>query len=155
MRASVLMLILLSVVACGQSRFPVVEQIEMRRSGRVSKDVILRSGLGSYHISEPFPGGTSGTFRMTAKQFIAFRGMLEPYRAKAEAYTDDDVRRMNNYSCPPNLPSVTDVGGMYIRWIGPHYNVHFLMAFGCDPDRHAARNRRMHAIFDRLPLPKQ
>lgn len=87
---------------------------------------------------------------MTQKQFAAFLASLEPYRAKAKRYTRD-VKS----TCPSEVRRTLDAGAMYIRWIGPQYNVHFLMDFGCDTERNPAMNRQMHRTFEQLPLPRQ
>lgn len=142
------------VVACSKADRPEIDVVELRRSGWVSEDVTINSkGFGTYRISEPYPEGQSGTFKMTQEQFVNFLSGLERYRAEAETYTDESAMRFVEAACPPRAPRTTDAGAMYIRWKGPKYDTHFLMDFGCDADRHADRNSRMHRTFERLPLP--
>ncbi|WP_159864706.1 hypothetical protein [Novosphingobium sp. 9U] len=148
-------LAILIVGACGKADHPAIERIEMRRSGWVAEDVTISSaGSGTYHINEPPLAARSGTFKMTHRQFLRFLATLEPYRAEAETYSDQSAWRFIRGTCPSEVPKTTDMGAMYIRWKGPRYDAHFLMDFGCDARRNAARNTRMHKIFEQLPLPR-
>jgi len=155
MRLLVALIAMLFVVACGKADRPEIEKIEIRQSGWQSQDVTIAStGLGNYHISEPYPEGQSGTFKMTHEQFVSFLSSLEPYRADAEPYTDESALRFIKYSCPPKVPRTTDAGAIYIRWRGPEYDMHFLMNFGCNSKHHAKRNSQLRRTFEQLPLPR-
>jgi hypothetical protein len=155
MRLLVALIAMLSVVACSKADRPEIEKIEIRQSGWQSEDVTITStGLGNYHVSEPYPEGQSGTFKMTHEQFVSFLSGLEPYRAEAEPYTDESALRFIKYPCPPKVPRTTDAGAMYIRWRGPEYDMHFLMDFGCDAKRHAKRNNQLRRTIERLPVPR-
>ncbi|EZP70468.1 hypothetical protein [Novosphingobium resinovorum] len=104
MRLFVASIVILFVVACGKADRPEIEKIEIRQSGWQSEDVTIAStGLGNYHISEPYPEGQSGTFKMTHEQFVSLLSSLEPYRAEAEAYTDESALRFIKNPCPPKV----------------------------------------------------
>lgn len=153
MRASVALWAVLMVAGCRNAQRPEIERVEMRRSGWSSIDVSINSaGSVRYRLSKPYPFGKTGTVYITRDQFAKFVDSLEPYRAKAEPYSDESAERFMKADCPPNLRT-TDQGAMYIRWFGPQYDAHFLMDLGCDVDRHAIRNRQMRRKFERLPLP--
>jgi hypothetical protein len=146
---------MLVLAACGTASTPEIDRIEMRRSGWASEDVtITPAGIGHFTINEPTRSSRvrRGTFRMTHKQFAEFLASLEPYRAKAERYSYESAMRYMRGTCPKGVPQASDMGAIYIRWIGPKVDMHFLMDFGCDPVRNTDRNRRMHQIFERLPL---
>jgi hypothetical protein len=140
---------------CSEDAVPEFKRVELRRSGWLAEDVTINAaGIVEYHISDPVPPGRSGTFALSREEFRSFLERLEPYRAQAESYSEASAMRLVRGRCPENVPFTYDAGAMYIRWIGPSKDEHFLMEFGCDAGRHAKRNKRMQHVFESLPLPR-
>jgi hypothetical protein len=157
MRLLVSMFAMLTLAACGNDGPPQIDRIEMRRSGWASEDVTITSaGTGRYLVFDPnhTSEARSGRLQMTHKQFAEFLESLEPYRAEAERYSYGSAMRYIRGTCPNGVTQASDMGAMYIRWIGPKDDMHFLMDFGCDPVRNTDRNRRMHQAFEQLLLPR-
>ncbi|HEY5722522.1 MAG TPA: hypothetical protein VIT45_09390 [Allosphingosinicella sp.] len=69
-------------------------------------------------------------------------------------FTDESAREFIERTCPEGVPYVTDNGAIYIRWIGPVTDEHYLAELGCDRDRQAERNRRFDEILESLPAPR-
>ena len=140
--------------ACTDTQPPDVERIDIRVSGWSSADISMnRQGEGSYHLSKPRPDGKSGTFSFAPQRFDQIRQRLEPYRRTAVPFTDQSARNFALYECPKGVPFVTDAGGVYVRWIGPKSDQHFLADLGCDADKNATRNKDLLAIVESLPIP--
>jgi hypothetical protein len=146
---------LLSSLALGCSDSPPVpDRIEMRVSGWSAIDIEMsRDGSGRFETSQPRPGGRSGSFSLTPWQWQRLRDRLEPYRKQAVPVTDDSAREFIERRCPEGTPFVTDLGAVYVRWIGPDLDRHYLADLGCDPKRHESRNEELLAIVNSLPVP--
>jgi hypothetical protein len=78
---------------------------------------------------------------------------LAPFRREAAPLTEKSAGEMVDRACPPGTPYVTDAGGIWIHWIGPKSDLHYLADFSCDPRRYAARNRELRDIMRSLPVP--
>jgi len=130
-----------------------VDRIELRLSGWTAVDVeVGRGGEGHYHLSEPLPQGRSGAFRIAPRQFETLVERLRPYRAQAVPMDAKSAAEMVNRRCEAHN-FVTDQGGVWVHWIGPDTNAHYLADLGCDPGRYAARNADLLSILHSLPVP--
>lgn len=149
-----LALLLLSLAGCGDSRAPVIENIEIRVSGWSAVDISLnRNGKGKYHLSEPRPEGKGGSFSISPQQFDQIQRRLESFRQTAVPFSDQSARKFALYECPEGIPFATDAGGVYIHWAGPKSDQHYLADLGWDPETNAARNKELLAIVESLPVP--
>ena len=153
MRSLVVPITALCLVGCGASDAPNVEQIELRYSGPVATDVLINaSGHGQFHTTAPEPTGASGTFKLSQQDFRSFLTQLDPYRARAVAFSEASARKFSRARCPPEVPFQLHAGAMYVRWTGPSTDVHTLIDFGCNAERNARRNQTLREVFYRLPL---
>ena len=99
------------------------------------------------------PGGTSGSFSIQPQQFASIVQRLEPFRKQAVPVTEKSLAEIvRGEACPDGTPFMTDAGGVWVRWIGPSYDKHYLADFGCDPDRKAARNKALLMIVESFPV---
>lgn len=147
-------LVAFCLTGCGVTAAPKIEQIELRYSGPVATDVRINpSGDGHFHISVPEPVGRSGAFKLRQQDFRSFLTKLEPYRARAVAFSEASARKFSRARCPPDVPFRLHAGAMYVRWIGPSTDEHTLIDFGCDAERNAQRNQSLRDVFYSLPLP--
>jgi len=155
MRTAFVSLILVCLAGCsGTKDEPKIDRIEMRMSGRFAIDVSVNSrGEGSYHVSQPFPNGRDGSFSIRPQQFNRLVEQLQPYRYQAVPFTDESARRFATATCPKGVPFTYDVGALWVRWIGPSVDQHYLADFGCDPERNTVRNEQLIGIWKGLPLP--
>ncbi|HET9638227.1 MAG TPA: hypothetical protein VFP12_03385 [Allosphingosinicella sp.] len=148
------LLALPSTSGCDGSRPPEIDRIEIKVTGWSAVEIALdRGGKGSFRLSEPFPRGNSGALSVTPDRFQTLRRRLEPYRRQSVPVTEESARRFIEAKCPEGVPSVTDAGGIYIRWIDETSDRHFAADFGCDPERQASRNEQLLGIVNSLPLP--
>ncbi|HYW15057.1 MAG TPA: hypothetical protein VE891_02745 [Allosphingosinicella sp.] len=154
MRAAVAALLLCLTAGCGDPRPPPVDRIEIRVSGWSAVDIAVdRGGKGSFRLSEPSPSGRAGSFSVTPLRFQRLRERLERYRNQAVPMTDESARKFIEKECPQDVPFVTDAGGVYIRWIGPDLDQHFMADLGCDRERQESRNKELLDIVKSLPVP--
>jgi hypothetical protein len=154
MRIALASLAFLLASGCGDPRPAEVDRIEIRRSGWSAVDIALdRAGSGRFRLGEPPPGGKSGYFSVTPEQFARLRERLEPFRRQSVPLSEESIRRFIDEGCPEGVPFVTDAGAVYIRWIGPGSDRHFLADLGCDHERNARRNRELLDAVRRLPVP--
>lgn len=147
-------LLLALLIGCQPSRRMLpVDRVELRLSGWTALDVeVSRSGDGRYHLSEPYPQGRSGAFRVGQRDFDLLLERLAAYRREAVPTTRKSAREFIESGCPSGN-FVTDQGAVYVRWIGPKTDEHYLADLGCDQGKHAARNEDLSKIIDSLPVP--
>lgn len=151
---------LLSLVfASGCSRpepAPTIDRVEMRLSGWTALDVSVNAkGEGEYHLARPFPEGTRGLLSIPPQQFAKVVQRLEPFRRDAVPMTEKSLAQyVEGKACPRGAPLTTDAGAVWVHWMGPSYNGHYLVDLGCDAGRHAARNKKLLAIVGSFPVPQ-
>ena len=128
----------------------------MRRSGWTALDIsVNKRGDGQYRLSWPLPNGTSGSFSIKPEQVASIVQRLEPYRKEAVPVTEKSMAEfVEGKPCPPDKPFTTDAGGVWVHWIGPGYNEHYLADLGCDAERNAARNKALLTILESFPVPQ-
>ena len=153
MRFQVASLAFLLTLSCKATEpLPRVDRIEMRQSGWSAVDVEIDSrGVGRYELSD-FPKKRAGSFSLTAQQNAALLKRLEPFQRKAEPLTDEGIKRELEARCPEGVPSVTDAGGFWVHWVGPNYDRHYSVDFGCDYERNRVRNDELRDILQSLPI---
>ncbi len=132
-----------------------VQRIEIRQSGWESLDVaISRTGQASFEKSEPGPQPRAGAFRISSQDFDKLEARLAEFRRQAVPRTDASIQEMLRRQCPDGVPYTTDRGAVYLRWVGPDFDQHYLADLGCDSERNADRNAKLLAIVSGFPLPK-
>ena len=145
------------VLGCSGSKpTPTIERVEIRRSGWTALDVsVNKRGEGQYHLGRPLPGGTSGSFSIQPQEFASILQRLESFRNLAVPVTEESLAEfVQGKPCPQGTPFVTDAGGVWVRWLGPSYDEHYLADFGCDPERNAARNKALLTMVESFPVPQ-
>jgi hypothetical protein len=153
-RVGAAILLLCLAAGCDPSQPQPIDRIEIRLSGWSAVDIgVDRGGKGSFRLTEPFPKGRAGAFTITPEQFHRLRARLEVYRKQSVPTTDESARGFIEQSCPRGVPFVTDAGAVYIRWVGPKTDRHFLADLGCDHRRLKSRNDELLGIFRSLPIP--
>ncbi|QLC21240.1 hypothetical protein HFP51_02980 [Parasphingopyxis sp. CP4] len=143
------------LLACAEPDRGDIERIEIRESGWSSTDIeIDRSGAGQYHRSEPFPDGSGGSFSISHEEFSQLVRRLDRYRRQAVPVTDESIEAFIHGSCSPADTEnfVYDAGALWIRWVGPGFDEHYLADFECDPDRYGERNADLGDILQSLPI---
>lgn len=155
MRAPSVLMLLLSLAGCtAPDKEEKVERIEMRLSGWSSVDVeIDDQGNGKYKLSEPFPNGRGGKFKIDQSKFQAIVARLEPYRQRSVPFSEASAWEFMNRTCPTGTPHVTDAGAFYLLWKTENSQQHFLADFECDYERYAKRNRELLGVLEALPVP--
>lgn len=156
MRIVLFSLVLALVAACASPQPAEVERIEIRLSGWTAMDIQLnREGMGSFQLSR-LPDGNNGSFSITRQQFERFVERLEPFREEAVPLTEESgMAYALGGDCPEGAPWVTDAGAVWIHWVGPDSDEHYLAEFGCDRERNAARNQQLRDIIFSLPVPSE
>lgn len=131
-----------------------VERIELRRSGWTSLDIeVNRQGESRYDDFDPDLGRRRGSFSLNAQQFDNLLARLAVYRRESVPMSDESMRALRQQTCPVGAAFVTDMGGIWVHWIGPGTDEHYFAELGCDPDRNARRNADLHSILQGLPVP--
>ena len=155
MKGTLFALALLLASGCGRpSAVAQVERVELRLSGYFATDISVNSrGEGRFHLSYPYPKGRSGSFSISPQQFSQLVDSLTPFQRQAVPFSDKSAQEFAESSCPEGLPFTTDAGALWVHWIGPKLDGHYLADFGCDAERHAARNRQLLSIVESLPVP--
>ncbi|HEU0100296.1 MAG TPA: hypothetical protein VFQ67_16175 [Allosphingosinicella sp.] len=147
--------LLLALAGCGDRSPPTLDRIEIRVSGWSAIDIDVKSdGSGSFKLSHPFPEGRSGAFPGSPPRFQRLRERLDPYWRQGVPTTKETAQEFIERTCPRDLPFATDSGAVYIRWVGPGVDRHFLADLGCDYERNASRNEDLLAVVHSLPVPK-
>jgi hypothetical protein len=154
MRASFVSFLFVLTIGCsGSEPSPKVDRIEIRKSGWSAVDVSVGSqGQGQYLISE-YPTKRSGSFSISPQQFARLVERLQPFRREAVPFNEETMRRFVVAGCPKGVPFVTDQGAVWVHWIGPSSNKHYLADLGCDAERNAVRNKELIAIVKSFPVP--
>ena len=133
---------------------PTIDRIELRVSGWSAVDVEVNSrGEGKYHLSHPLPNGRGGSFSVQPQQFTALIERLQPFQRQAVPVTDKSTREFIDRTCPKGVPFVTDAGAVWVHWIGPGFDQHYLADLGCDARRNTARNKALLDVVKSLPVP--
>jgi hypothetical protein len=153
MRVRVALLLLLLVDCGGPQAAPQVDRVEMRLSGWSATDVAVnRRGEGQYRLSGPGKD-SHGSFAISSKGFSKLLHRLEPFRRQAVPYNDKSAHELMMRECPQGVPSVTDSGAVWVRWVGRSVDVHYLADLGCDAERNASRNKQLLDAIKSLPIP--
>jgi hypothetical protein len=158
MRSAITWLLFLLSAGCSAPEpAPQVRRVYMKWSGWESVEVeVNRQGEGRYRLSHGTPGhprGRAGSFSISQQQFKGLLDRLRPFQRQAVPLTSQSVREILEGSCPAGVPNVTDAGGFWAHWTGPHLNSHYSADFGCDHERQRARNEQLNAILQSLPVP--
>jgi hypothetical protein len=147
------LLLAVAVGSSGCERASRVDRVEIRLSGWTGVDIAVDSkGKGEYRMSD-YPHQKSGSFSITQEQFAQFVRRIEPFRRQAVPFTDESARAYIDQKCPKGVPFTTDAGAVWLHWMGPRSDQHYLADLGCDADRNAARNKELLSIVKGLPVP--
>ena len=155
MRTALAALSLLLASGCGgPSTVAQVGRIELRLSGYFATDISVNSrGEGQFHLSYPYPRGRSGSFSISPKQFTQLVDSLKPFQRQAVQFSDKSAREFAESTCPKGLPFTTDAGALWVHWMVPNLDKHYMAEFGCDAQRNADRKEQMLSIIESLPVP--
>lgn len=133
-----------------------IDEIELRLFGANGVDIeINRQGEGRYAINRPDSTEPSRALSVSPAEFDRLRERLRPFRAQAVPMSDESIERFIERACPQGVPFIEYRGAIWIRWSGPAVDEHVQADLGCDPDRHAERNRALLEIVRTLPLPRE
>ena len=147
------LLLAFAVGSSGCERAPKVDRVEMRLSGWSGVDIAVDSqGKGEYRLSD-YPHQKGGSFSITPEQFNRLVQRIEPFRRQAVPFTDKSAREFIDQKCPKGVPFTTDAGAVWLHWVGPSSDQHYLADLGCDADRNAVRNKELLSIVKSLPVP--
>ncbi|MFD2579714.1 hypothetical protein ACFSTD_16320 [Novosphingobium colocasiae] len=72
--------------------------------------------MEKYKLSEPFPNGRAGKFRIDRAKFQSIAARLEPYRQRSVQFSEASAREFMSRTCPKGTPRVTDAGALYLLW---------------------------------------
>lgn len=130
-----------------------IERIELRLSGGSSLDVEVNSqGEGRYLLTD-YPRRRNGTFSLTQQQYDGLVERLAVYRREAVPMSESSMRGFMRLQCPAGANFIYDRGAVWVHWIGPNVDEHYLVDLGCDPERNAGRNADLWSILRSLPVP--
>jgi hypothetical protein len=147
------LLLALAVGSSGCERAIKVDRVEMRLSGWSGVDIAVDSrGNGEYRLSD-YPHKKSGSFSIKPEQFAQLVQRIEPFRRQAVPFSDESAREFIEQKCPRGVPFTTDAGAVWLHWVGPNSDQHYLADLGCDANRNAARNKELLSIVKSLPVP--
>ena len=154
MRAVFISLLVALAIGCsGSAVSPQVDRLEIRKSGWSAADIAVNSqGQGQYLISD-YPTKRAGSFQVSQQQFARLVERLRPFQREAMPFNDETMRQVVDAGCPKGVPFVTDAGAVWVHWVGPSLNEHFLADLGCDYERNAARNKELIAVVKSFPVP--
>lgn len=154
MRFAFAILLIAFMTGCAGEQAPTrIDRIEMRNSGWTSVDVqINRRSEGQYQMSLD-PGKKKGSFSVSPGQFTALVKRLRPFQEQAVPLNHESMRKILDFRCPEGVPDVTDHGGFWIRWVGPNYDRHYSVDFGCDYERNRVRNNQLRSLLKDFPIP--
>ena len=149
-------LLLLSLLAACAKPPASIDALEIRLSGKRGVLITLnREQGGQIALDASSKGTPPSRFALPPERFDAIVRQLEPFRQDATPSTDESVAALNNArNCPASAPYSTDQGAIWVKWSGQNVSEHYLVELGCDADRNRARNTRLRAIFDQLPVPQ-
>jgi len=114
---------------------------------------ITIDGQGNGRFFKRF-SGEKGRFTLTSKQFQALARRMEVFRRSPDTIAGKDMKEhvLNGRRC--SGPYVTDNGGISFHWLGSSVDQFYSVDYGCDRERHAARNKELRAILKSLPVPE-
>lgn len=148
--------LLLNLTNCSHSELAEVDTIQIHRSGRISYDVIVHAnGKGEFEGSRAVSEEGKRTFALKPGQFGQLASSIEPYRRFAQPVTDESIRDVVEGKwpkCPANLPHAADAGSVYLHWLGPKTNVHYVVDLGCDEWGNYEETQDLLVAVYRLPI---
>ena len=150
------LLLLLALAACAKPP-ATIDALEIRLSGKRGVLITLnREQGGQIALDASTKGTPPSRFALPRERFDAIVRQLESFREDATPATDESVAALNNArNCPFLAPYPTDQGAIWVKWSGQNVSEHYLVELGCDADRNRARNTRLRAIIDQLPIPPE
>jgi hypothetical protein len=148
MRLCVILTLIFWLSACDPAEPPTLSQIEIMAPGLEIE--IDGRGNGRFRQTS---GDRRGRFLLSADQLSELRNRTEPFRRSRDARSSSEMQALvlKNH-CDGHY--VTDQGGITIRWIGPSIDQFYSIDYGCDPERHVARNAELRALLAVLPVPE-
>lgn len=156
MRLTLTLSLLLLGLGCSGPHSPQIDRIELSR-GNVWSGVtatVTKQGFGRYELTSENKEGRSGSFLITPERFGNVLETLEPFRRQAVPYSPKTaVAFLTSPSCPKGHPHASDVGLIWVRWIGPSADQLYFADLGCDPDLNAKRNSTLTRLISSYPIP--
>lgn len=146
---SVITLLPLLAVACGQSLPPNIDRVEIWAP---NLHVTINARGKGYFVKAPYK--RIGQFDIEPNQFAALVQRIEPFRRSSHTINAHEMKNFALFGPPCDGPYVTDNGGITLRWAGPSIDQFFAVDYGCDRNRYADRNRELRSILASLPVPE-
>lgn len=152
MRSLILCFVAMLVAGCESDRMTAqVSRVEVQAPG-------LTVTLDAKGSDEPVAniaaeGQKPKSFEVSPVAYARFLKRVEMFKS-ASGPTDETSKRFLSETCPADTPYVTDAGMISIRWIGVGLDRIYVADLGCDPRKNAARNRRLRAVVNGLPIPR-
>lgn len=147
MRLSMIISVLLSLQGCDQLLPPTVDRIEIWAPGLEIQFDTQGHGLFTNKFTKQ-----RKRFSLTKDRLHEVQARLQPFLRAAKIASEQQL--VKEFNAPCNGSYVTDSGGINIHWSGPSFDRWYLVDYGCDPERNAARNHELQAIVRRLPVPE-
>ena len=133
----------LLLAACGAAEPITLNQLEIRAPGL--EIIIDEDGKGQFDQSFQ---NKRGRFTLSRQQFADLMKRIEPFRLSDETMKGTEVSDFLKTGNRCDGDYVTDNGGISLHWLGPSVDQFYIVDYGCDRERHAART-----ILASLPLP--
>jgi hypothetical protein len=139
--------LIFGVAACGAAKPPILDQIEINAPGL--QITVGKDGKGRFNQTMR---GKRGRFTLSHEKFSKLVQRMEPFRLSGETMTEPELQTyFETYYCRGDY--VTDNGGISFHWQGPAIDRFYTVDYGCDREKHAARNKELRAILASLPVP--
>ena len=146
----------LNLTSCSHGELAEIDTIQIHRFGPISYDVIVHAnGKGEFEGGRAVLEKGKRTFALKPGQFGQLASSIEPYRHLAKPVTDGSIRDVVDGKwpkCPANSPDEADAGSLYLHWLGPKTNVHYVVDLGCHETGNYEQNQSLLVAVYRLPI---
>ncbi|WP_303761001.1 hypothetical protein [Sphingobium yanoikuyae] len=137
-----------ATTSCGDGAVPTLDQIDIFAPGLEIS--VQQNGAGQYHqILER----KTGHFDIGREGFVKLQTQTEPFRISDDSMSAKEVSNYiaSGQRCEGNY--ATDQGGISLHWKGESVDQFYAVDYGCDGQRHAARNKVLQGILASMPVP--
>lgn len=138
----------IGTASCGDSMPPAMDQIEIFAPGLEIS--IKQNGAGQFHQQVE---NKKGHFNLGREGFVKLQTRTEPYRISHDAMSAEAVSDYVAKAKRCDIDYINDQGGITFHWQGQSVDQFYTVDYGCDHERHAARNQTLREILASLPVP--